>query len=49
MTARTQTKEYGHFLVKWGGNGKETEYLLVQRSKILAEGRIYVGETYNTI
>ena len=49
MTARTQTKEYGHFLVKWGGNGKETEYLVVQRSKILAEGRIKVGETYNTI
>ena len=49
MTARTQTKQYGHFLVKWDGNGKETEYLVVQRSKILDEGRIKFGETYNTI
>lgn len=49
MTARTITKEYGHFLVKWGGQGKKIEYHVVPRSKVLAEGRIRVGDVHNTI
>ncbi|VDI58525.1 Hypothetical predicted protein [Mytilus galloprovincialis] len=48
MTARTITKEYSHYLVKWGSQD-QTELLVVPRSKILAEGRIKIGETYNTI
>jgi hypothetical protein len=48
MTARANTKEYSHFLVKWD-SGDEPEYLVVPRSKILSEGRIKLQERYNTI
>ncbi|VDI74212.1 Hypothetical predicted protein [Mytilus galloprovincialis] len=48
MTARTITKEYSHYLVKWGSQD-QTELLVVPRSKILAEGRIKIGDIYNTI
>jgi hypothetical protein len=48
MTARADTKEYSHFLVKWD-SGDEPEYLVVPRSKILSEGRIKLQERYNTI
>jgi hypothetical protein len=48
MTARADTKEYSHFLVKWD-SGDEPEYLVIPRSKILSEGRIKLQERYNTI
>lgn len=48
MTARANTKEYSHFLVKWD-SGDEPEYLVVPRSQILSEGRIKLQERYNTI
>ena len=48
MTARANTKEYSHFLVKWD-SGDEPEYLVVPGSKILSEGRFKLQERYNTI
>lgn len=48
MTVGNITKEYGHFLVKFG-KGQSAEYHVVPRSKIIAEGHIKIGDTYNTI
>ena len=45
MSARNFTKEYNHFLVRFG----DSEYHVVQRCKITTDGRVKVGETYNTI
>jgi hypothetical protein len=46
MSSRSVTREFGHFLVKFE---VDESYYVCPRIKVLTDGRVRIGETYNVV
>ena len=46
MSSRSVTREFGHFLVKFE---VDDSYYVCPRIKVLTDGRVRIGETYNVV